>query len=57
MRAFEQAADPGEIEELDLTLLFDPEVGEGIMKYAELMLAQESYSRGGDFRVQKSTEI
>jgi SAM-dependent methyltransferase len=57
MRAFEQAADPGEIEELDLTLLFDPEVGEGIMKYAELMLAQESYFRAGDFRVQKSTEI
>ncbi|CAM3823709.1 class I SAM-dependent methyltransferase [Cohnella lubricantis] len=49
MRAFENRADPSEFQELELSELFDPEVGQGIMKYADLMLAQEPYFRACDF--------
>ncbi|WP_213531909.1 class I SAM-dependent methyltransferase [Paenibacillus cisolokensis] len=48
-RSHEHAIDPSEIQELDLTVLFDPEIGLGIMKYADLVLAQEPYFRVGDF--------
>lgn len=49
MRAFEHQSDPSEFQELELSELFDPEVGQGIMKYADLMLAQEPYFRASDF--------
>ncbi|WP_169306685.1 class I SAM-dependent methyltransferase [Cohnella pontilimi] len=48
------AAEHSELQELDLTMLFDPEIGQGIMKYADLMLAQESYFRVCDFVAHKS---
>jgi ubiquinone/menaquinone biosynthesis C-methylase UbiE len=53
-RSHEHSADPREIQELDLTMLLDPEIGQGIMKYADLMLAQESYFRVCNFRAQKT---
>lgn len=53
MRAFENSADTSEFQELELSELFDPEVGQGIMKYAELMLAQEPYFRACDFLAKK----
>jgi SAM-dependent methyltransferase len=45
----DQHVDRNDIRELDLTLLLDPEVGQGILKYSELMLAQQPYFRACDF--------
>jgi ubiquinone/menaquinone biosynthesis C-methylase UbiE len=53
-RSHEQPADQSEIMELDLAMLFDPEIGRGIMKYTELMLAQEPYFRACDFMACKT---
>jgi SAM-dependent methyltransferase len=49
----EQSVEGSEIRELDLTLLMDPEIGHGILKYSELMLAQEPYFRACDFEAYK----
>lgn len=49
----EHSTDHKEIEELDVSMLLNPEVGQGIMKYAQLMLAQESYFRACDFKAYK----
>lgn len=53
-RSVEQSAESGEIRDLDLSMLFDPNVGQAILKYAELMLAQESYFRACDFVAYKT---
>lgn len=57
MRAFENQTDPNEFQELELSELFDPEVGQGIMKYADLMLAQEPYFRACDFLGVKQAKL
>ncbi|MDB4866872.1 MAG: methyltransferase type 11 [Cohnella sp.] len=49
----EQSVEGSEIRELDLTLLMDPEIGHGLLKYSELMLAQEPYFRACDFEAYK----
>jgi SAM-dependent methyltransferase len=50
----EADVDESELRDLDLTTLFDPEVGMGLMKYTELMLAQEPYFRACDFAAVKA---
>lgn len=45
----EHAAEEGDLQELDVAALMDPDVGEGILKYADLMLAQEQYFRACNF--------
>jgi SAM-dependent methyltransferase len=45
----DQSVDNNAVQELDLTLLMDPEIGHGILKYSELMLAQETYFRACNF--------
>lgn len=57
MRAFENTNEPSEFQELELSELFDPEVGQGIMKYAELMLTQEPFFRASDFLAVKGEKI
>lgn len=52
-RSQEPAAEGSELQDLDISEFMDPEVGEGIMKYAELMLAQEQYFRACDFEAHK----
>ncbi len=41
------------IRELDLAALLDPEIGSGLLKYFELMLAQEPYFKACDFVADK----
>lgn len=50
----ERAIDPTEIQDLDISALFDMEVVEGIVKYSDLMLTQEQYFRVCDFVAEKS---
>ncbi|MBW5448546.1 methyltransferase domain-containing protein [Cohnella sp. CFH 77786] len=49
----EQSVEQNDIKEMDISLLWDPEVGEGILKYSELMLAQQPYFRACDFMATK----
>ncbi|WP_373230494.1 class I SAM-dependent methyltransferase [Cohnella sp.] len=51
----EHSTDQKEIQELDVNALMNPEVAQGIMKYAQLMLAQESFFRACDFIAYKSS--
>ncbi|WP_276354631.1 class I SAM-dependent methyltransferase [Cohnella caldifontis] len=50
----EADVDESELQDLDLTTLFDPEVGMGLLKYTQLMLAQEQYFRACDFSAVKA---
>lgn len=45
----EPAAGDDDIQELDISALLDPAIGAGILRYADLMLAQERYFRTCDF--------
>lgn len=45
----DQSVDNNAVQELDLTMLMDPEIGHGILKYSELMLVQETYFRACNF--------
>ncbi len=49
----ENAAEGSELQELDVTALLDPDIGAGILQYADLMLAQERYFRACDFQAIK----
>lgn len=49
----EAAAEGSELQELDLSALLDPDIGAGILQYADLMLAQERYFRACDFVADK----
>jgi SAM-dependent methyltransferase len=50
----EPDAGNNDIQELDISALLDPEIGAGILRYADLMLAQEQYFRACDFVAIKS---
>ncbi|MBB6669485.1 class I SAM-dependent methyltransferase [Cohnella nanjingensis] len=52
-RSQEYSGDPDEINELDLSKLLDPEIGQGLMRYTQLMFAQESYFRVCEFQACK----
>lgn len=49
----ESAAVGSELQELDVSALLDPDIGAGILQYADLMLAQERYFRACDFLATK----
>lgn len=49
----ESAAEGSELQELDVSALLDPDIGAGILRYADLMLAQERYFRACDFQAFK----
>jgi ubiquinone/menaquinone biosynthesis C-methylase UbiE len=49
----EQSVEQNDIKEMDISMLWDPEVGQGILRYSELMLAQETYFRACDFMAYK----
>lgn len=53
-RSPEPAVEENEIGELDLLTLLDPEIGSGLLKYTELMLAQESCFRACNFTATKN---
>lgn len=50
----DSAAEGSELQELDVSALLDPDIGAGILQYADLMLAQERYFRACDFVAFKS---
>lgn len=50
----EHTAEGSEVQELDISALLDPEIGAGVIQYAELMLAQERYFRACDFTALKA---
>ncbi|MCC3371531.1 class I SAM-dependent methyltransferase [Cohnella sp. REN36] len=52
-RSHEASVEPGDFEELDVQTLLDPEIGQGLMQYTQLMLAQEAYFRVCQFEARK----